>query len=239
MSFNVAQLRGDAELAAVAAIIAARAPDVVAVQECVGCPALADALPHHELVTDERGGDDLLYDARRWQPVAHEWILLGDDDGWGDRFALWTRLASLPDRLPLDVYATHFCVTIRRTDDRCDEARQVAHVETILGHAAARPDPQVPLILAGDLNVFDGFEAGAVIGRLLDAGLVDVHRSIEPDAELVTFPGNSFAPAGRIDYVLTSAPALATAAGIEDGAGAAEASDHYAVWAAVALAPRP
>jgi endonuclease/exonuclease/phosphatase family metal-dependent hydrolase len=227
ISFNVAQLVGP-EADGVVELLGEVMPDVAALQECVECEALLAALPgRYALATPPRSGVTIAYDDRRWQLRDTSVIPLGvDDDGWGERVAVWAQLLERDTGSPLEVYSTHFCVPVRRDDDRCTEARQVEYAGTILRHIARRPDRAIPLVLGADLNVFIDFEHGQVVRHLLDAGLIDIFRIALPDAPADTFQGNSWAPPGRIDYLLSSAPVIVLDADLLDGRG----SDHSAVF---------
>lgn len=237
VSYNLAN-EGDGQRGwNLAAHIGAMAPDFVAAQECAGCEEwLLSALDGaYEVTAPPRSGVTILYRSAEWFVTDGGIISLGqNDDGWGERVAAWAQFSRSQGDDRLHVYSTHWCVTVRRPDDECDVARQLDYAETLTQHLEERPDPSVPVLLAGDLNVFDGFENGAVVAYLLDSGLVDVIRVGSPDDDGPTFQGNSWAPAGRIDYVFASQPVQVIDAYIDrtsvpDGEG----SDHYALVADV------
>jgi endonuclease/exonuclease/phosphatase family metal-dependent hydrolase len=231
LTYNVFRVDGGEREGQVASVINAAAPDVVAVQECLGCEELADALGM-TLVAPPREGVAILYDAGRWRLEDDAAFVLGEnDDGWGTRWAAVAVLAEEASGRTIVVYSTHFCVTVRKPDDACDEARQIDYVERILDDLAARSDG--PAIIAGDLNVFDGFEDGRVVERLRAAGLVDTYRAAQPDGEGTTFQGSDVASSGRIDYVFARAPAVTFEASVRVEPPAEEASDHFAVAATV------
>jgi endonuclease/exonuclease/phosphatase family metal-dependent hydrolase len=166
------------------------------------------------------------YDAARWQVTDHgDFALGGNDDGWGVRRAAWVRFASVADEGTIDVYSTHWCVSIRNTDDACDAELHVVYGDKML---AAIDD--APAIVAGDFNVFDGFEDGIAIRSLIDHGLVDTLREVT-DAEVVTFHGNTWAPPGRIDYVFTTSGTTTTDAFVDDSLSSDVGSDHNPVVA--------
>jgi endonuclease/exonuclease/phosphatase family metal-dependent hydrolase len=221
--------------AAIARQLAAAEPDFAALQECVGCRDLTARLPARLRLIGDDGAVTILYDAGRWDVADTGVLVLGDDDGWGQREARWAGFVERGSGGRVDVYSTHWCVTIRNADDACDVQRQVAYAEQIRAHLAERRTSHV--IVAGDLNVFEGFEDAAALGVLLDAGLVDVFRAagVEPRA---TFRGNGWAPAGRVDYVLASRTATvhAAAIGALDPTGAG--SDHHPVTAALSFSRR-
>ncbi|HEU5058907.1 MAG TPA: endonuclease/exonuclease/phosphatase family protein, partial [Kofleriaceae bacterium] len=143
------------------------------------------------------------------------------------RVAQWSLFSTL-DGQAVYVYATHWCVTIRRLDDSCTVGRQLEYARSLLDHIQERSLPHIPVVVAGDFNVFDGFEEGEVISFLKEAGLADLYRLAIPDADGTTFLGNSWAPSGRLDYVFSTAPVDVVDAHIDPVDGA---SDHYPVVA--------
>jgi endonuclease/exonuclease/phosphatase family metal-dependent hydrolase len=224
VSYNVANATGDAaEL--VADQLATMAPDFAAVQECGSCSSIAG---DYALIAG-RAGVALLYDDDSWQRLAHGVISLGNnDDGWGERVALWGQFANRHSGGQLTIYSTHWCVPIRADDDACDDARQMEYADRLLATVPGRA------VVAGDLNVFDGFEDGEVIARLRGAGLVDAYRVAEPSAGGDTFTGNDWAPPGRIDYIFATPPVEVIDAYIDrDSLPAGAGSDHYPVFAAL------
>lgn len=215
-----------------AALLASSGADVVALQECAPCDELAARLPPElALVAPADDGIALLHDAARWDVLDTDLITLGvDDDGWGPRHARRARLEHRATGFVVDAYSTHFCVTIRRDDDACTVDRQLDYTERLLAEIAAhRP----PAVLAGDLNVFDGFADGRVVARLRDAGLTDAFAAAHPDdaADAITFHGNSWAPPGRVDFVFSAPDAIVQGAAIDDSLPPGEGSDHDAVTA--------
>jgi endonuclease/exonuclease/phosphatase family metal-dependent hydrolase len=236
ISYNVANRTGD-EGDRIAAQIAAAAPDFVAAQECDSCDYLLGGLPaRYRLVDAPRAGVALLYDAARWRVDDHGVVPLGDDDdGWGERVAVWARLADPAAGGCLYLYSTHFCVPIRSPDDACDLERQL-EVAALLVDEIDRRAAGAPALVAGDLNVFDGFEEGPVVGFLLAQGWVDVFRVADPLGDGTTFQGNEWAPAGRLDYLFATPPVDVGAAAIDrETVPAGEGSDHYPVMATVIL----
>ncbi len=215
-----------------AALIERAGADVVAVQECAPCDELAALLPPElQLVAPADDGIALFHDASRWDVLDTDLLTLGvDDDGWGPRHARRARLEHRETGFVIDAYSTHYCVTIRRDDDACTEARQLEYTERLLAEIASR---QPPAMLAGDLNVFDGFADGRVVARLREAGLTDAFATAHPDAagDAVTFHGNSWAPPGRVDYVFTAPDVVVTGAAIDDSIPPGDGSDHDAVTA--------
>jgi endonuclease/exonuclease/phosphatase family metal-dependent hydrolase len=236
MTFNVmgsARVAEPEAGAVIAAQIEALAPDVVAVQECGDCAPLLDRLPTRYAQVTPDGPDGLFYDATRFAVIADGLLPLGEnDDGWGARGARWARLMDAAGGI-VTVYSTHWCVTVRSPDDRCDVARQLAYAETLLDDIGGAD----ATIVAGDLNVFDGYAGGEVIAALRDGGLHDaiVAAAAPP---LDTFQGKDWAPAGRIDYVLVSRDVVVAAAGTDQSVEASTGSDHYPVWADVTTRAR-
>lgn len=222
----------------IATHISTTAPDFVAVQECGPCEQLLAHLSEaYQLTAEPQSGVAIVYDALAWDVDDQGVLELGDnDDGWGRRVATWARFVPLDDQHPMYVVSTHYCVTIRTEDDACTEDRQLAYTRAVLDFLARRFDPKTPVAFAGDLNVFDGFEHGRVLELLRDRGFVDVFRELDADSDGTTFQGNSWAPAGRIDYILASSPVDALAASVErDALADGQGSDHYATVATVAF----
>ena len=232
MSYNLAAATG-ARAQTLATHVDSIAPDFLSAQECADCDAFVELLAAgYAATTDARSGVALIYDDTSWRLEDRRAIVLGDnDDGWGERIAEWGRFQHRETLEQVDVYATHWCVTVRTLDDDCDQARQLDYVDAIIRDAMSRIG-STSLILAGDLNVFDGFETGVVINELLASGLRDVFRGLHPTVDATTFGGNSFAPAGRIDYIFASEPVSSLAATVErDAVPDGEGSDHFAVTA--------
>lgn len=234
MSYNLAQIDGDLRATAAAAAVAAARPDFLALEECVECDAwLPRALGDQLAVTAPRAGVAFAHDPARWSLEDSGVLSLGDDDdGWGERVAAWGRFARADGDGDgeLYFYATHWCVTIRTPDDACTVDRQLEYAASLLAHLAGRLPAGLPVVVAGDLNVFDGFEDGPVIAYLTGAGLTDLFRALHPAGDATTFLGNSWAPSGRLDYLFSTAPVDVIEARIDP---VADASDHYPVTATV------
>ena len=213
---------------AIADQLAALHPGVALVQECVSCGALHDRMPAGYGLVDAPDSElGILYRAADWTLADTGTIVLGDgDDGWGLREARWAELSATEGGGTLYVNSTRFCVPIRATDDPCDTDRQLVYAGAVLDDIAAR---DAPVILGGDFNVFDGFERGPVIGLLRDRGLVPTL-----DGSAATFGGNTWAPAGRLDYLFANSPVHVLAAWVQR----TSASDHRPVSAIVASPPR-
>jgi endonuclease/exonuclease/phosphatase family metal-dependent hydrolase len=218
-----------AHVAALGARISTLRPDFIAVQECEDCAGVLPA--SHRLVGASEAGVGLAYDVRRWELLADGVLPLGvNDDGWGPRVARWGRFVQIGGHESVVVYSTHWCVPVRSATDACTAAQQVGYARQMVSHARL-VGGAAPVVIAGDLNVFDGFQRSAAIRYLThpDSGF----DLADPGAAVPTFAGNDFASGGRIDYVLvrgaeiTGAPPLALDPRL---------SDHAPVVADLALA---
>ncbi len=231
MTYNLAQIDDGDRAKAVAIEISAVDPDFAAIQECVDCARwLPSQLTNGMAVIESRSGVAIAYASSRWSLREGGVLTLGDnDDGWGERVAQWGLFAARDGQV-VYFYATHWCVTIRRPDDSCTVERQLEYAHSLVEHIQGRASVELPVLLAGDFNVFDGFEDGEVISFLSDSGLTDLFRVARPDADGTTFLGNSWAPSGRLDYVFSTTPVEVLDARID---GVSDASDHYPVVATV------
>ncbi len=243
MSYNVANKSGNT-LETIADHITATQADFVALQECANCDELRELLPSTYNLETPRSGVSILYDHSQWLPTHSDFLTLGvDDDGWGERVLHWTRFEQLDSLAAegsghcVNVYSTHWCVPIRNPDDECDVSLQLGYAEKSLHFLEERQADRAPSLLAGDFNVFDGFETGAVIEHLTSAGLIDVLRASGSTDMGPTFQGNSWAPAGRLDYIFADSEVDIVDAYIDrsvpDGAG----SDHYPVVSTLRFVP--
>lgn len=230
MSYNLANAK-DATLQAIAQHIVDTDADFIAVQECP-CDELLAVLPDkYRLSQDPRSGVTIVYDQEKWLTLYTDFLTLGDnDDGWGERVMHWARFSHRESGHCVNVYTTHFCVSIRSPDDSCDVERQLAYLDKTNAFIQERQSPLAPSLFAGDFNVFDGFESGPVLERIKSQGFVDLLRQFESDDTGPTFQGNSWAPEGRIDYIFSSSPvdvldAYVDRESVLDGQG----SDHYAL----------
>lgn len=235
MSYNIASAADAVSGAGVAMEIASKAPDFVAVQECVGCNEwLVDKLGGGDASTAPAADVDIIYTDYTWHILHQGSLLLGtNDDGWGERMADWALFVNADGSQGIYIYSTHWCVTIRRPDDDCDVPKQLEYANTLTDQIAQRAEPEVPVVLMGDFNVFDGFESGPVVQFLEGAGFVDVFRDADPTGDGTTFLGNDWAPAGRIDYIFATPPSNVLDSYIDRRA---EGSDHYPVVATVDFA---
>ncbi len=230
VTYNLAGIAEGERTLTMADAIATALPDFVALEECVGCQVW---LPRETAmaVMTSRAGVAVAYDPARWIIEEAGVLSLGDDDdGWGERVAQWTLFSPYDGGDAVYLYATHWCVTIRNPDDGCTVERQLAYAASLVDHIDARSQPEVPVLLAGDFNVFDGFADGEVIASLLRAGFTDAFGVANPGAEGTTFLGKSWAPSGRLDYVFSTAPVDVLAARVDQ---VDDASDHYPVIATV------
>lgn len=233
MSYNIAGQTG-ASGENIAAQIAAAAPDFVGLQECADCDWFLDQLPAaYEMASAASAGVTIVFDESRWQLETRGVLPLGDnDDGWGPRVASWARFSHRETGHCLYVYSTHWCMPLRTSDDACDESRQLDYADALVDHLATRAVEAAPVVLAGDFNVFDGFEDSQVVQTLLAAGLTDAFRAVNPDADGTTYQGNTWAPAGRIDYIFATEPVTVLASSIDrDSIPDGDGSDHYPVLA--------
>lgn len=95
VTFNVAgdTLRDPIAGPTMALQVARANPDFAALQECVGCTDFVALLPPHYALAPLDGAVTIAYDASRWEPLDTGLLILGDnDDGWGRRDAVYTRL---------------------------------------------------------------------------------------------------------------------------------------------------
>jgi endonuclease/exonuclease/phosphatase family metal-dependent hydrolase len=231
VSYNLAQIDGGARAAAVVAELSPIRPDFVALEECVGCDGWLPGAVPDLAVTEPRAGVAIAYDASRWVIRATDILSLGDnDDGWGERVAQWALFSTVSGSESIYVYATHWCVTIRTPADPCTVDRHLDYAALITDDIAERSSDGLPVVLAGDFNVFDGFETGEAISFLRDSGLTDLFRAAHPTGDVTTFVGNDWAPSGRLDYLFSTAPVDVVDARVDQVEGA---SDHYPVIATV------
>ena len=238
MTYNIAQLTryGDkARLENVADQIAQIGPAFVGVNECEPCEELIDLLPAaYELVAPARAGVSAVYDSSRWTLDAHGFIRLGDnDDGWGERVALWARFGEIETGGRLLLYATHWCQPTRSDDDACNADRHLVYADRILRHIRDREPDDLPVIVTGDLNTGEQSRAEPVLGFLAEAGLVDLVRLEQPTGEIITLPGtpeNGIIPS-RADYILTTTPIDIIDAYVDQTVPSGTGSDHYPVVA--------
>ncbi|MBL4634828.1 MAG: endonuclease/exonuclease/phosphatase family protein [Kofleriaceae bacterium] len=231
MSYNLANEQGE-KLDVIAAHIINTDPDFIAVQECA-CTELLDRLPDkYQITEDPQSGVTIVYNQDVWLKLNTDFVTLGqNDDGWGDRVLHWARFSHRDTGHCVNVYSTHFCVPIRNTDDQCDEAKQLSYLDKSLDFIQQRQSPMAPSLFAGDFNVFVGFEDGEVVRSLKAEGFVDTLREFDATDQGPTFRGNSWAPAGRIDYIFATSPSVDLLDGyvdresVPDGQG----SDHFAL----------
>ena len=216
-SFNVANLTTSDARAEAVRLATDNLAEVVAVQECDGCDELVASLgPTFLLDSDPQSGVAIVYNAERFALVAGGTILLGEnDDGWGNRVARWARLEDLGSAEELLVYSTHFCVPIRNINDRCTATRQIDYVERILEHRIGGFHADMPTIIAGDFNVFDGFSQSPAVTRLISDGYLETYAEAGVPPSPQTFAGNEWAPPGRIDFVFAGTSATVLSASVE------------------------
>lgn len=240
MSYNVAQLTRTGEknrLENVADQIAQIGPGLIGVNECEPCEELIDLLPAvYELVAPARAGVTAIYDSSRWTLDAHGFIRLGDnDDGWGERVALWARFGDIDTGGRLLFYATHWCLATRTTDDTCDVERHLVYADRVLRHIRDREPTDLPVILTGDLNIGEQTSDETVLGFLAEAGLIDIMRVQQPTGDIITLPPSPITgrTAARSDYLFATTPLDILEAYVESTHKEGEGSDHFPVVATV------
>lgn len=234
MTFNVASdtVRDPIAGPNMAGQVARANPDFAALQECIDCAGFVARLPPQYALATLDVPDAVAYDTTRWVVVEDGLIILGtNDDGWGRRDAAYARFRDLATGGVVDVYSTHWCVTIRAPNDACDVARHGEYAAALLDSVAARG---AAAILGGDFNVFDGFESSRAVQQLLDGGLTDALRAVSADPT-PTFIGNSWAPPGRIDYLFATSPVAVSAARIDTSVPLGAGSDHRPVIATLSF----
>ncbi len=215
----------------IAAQVVNIAPALIGFSECAPCQALVDQLPGYELVTGDRAGVTAAYDAALWRAGNHGFLTLGgNDDGWGERVALWVEFEEVASGAPLLFYSTHWCVTVRRTDDACDDARHLDYARRIMEDADQRAARTTPIVVAGDLNASEGRGGDDVVAAFTAAGYLDALRTIQPDGDIVTLDGGE-----RVDYVFASAPVDVVNAYVDESIPFDQASDHRPVIATFAF----
>lgn len=214
------------------AVMAARlteiAPDFIGLSQCEGCQALVDQMPdRYALVTEGRAGVTAAYDRSRWRVFDHGFFTLGgNDDGWGERVALWVELEEIASGAPLLFYSTHWCVPSRRPDDDCDLARHLDYADRIIDDSGRRSDA-LPIVVTGDLNASESDEA-EVPRAFTEAGYVDAQRAVQPTGAIVTQIYGE-----RIDYVFASSPVDVIESYVDESLPFEVASDHFPVVAAL------
>ena len=216
----------------IAAQIIDNAPALIAFSECAPCQALVDQLPGYRLATGDRAGVTAAYDPALWRAGDSGFLTLGgNDDGWGERVALWVELEEAASGAPLLFYSTHWCVTVRNPDDACDDALHLDYARRILDDADQRAAPSTPVVIAGDLNAFEGRRGGdAVASAFAAAGYIDALRTIQPEGTIVTLDGGE-----RVDYVFASSPVDVVDAYVDESVPHDLASDHRPVIATFAF----
>jgi endonuclease/exonuclease/phosphatase family metal-dependent hydrolase len=237
MTYNIGQIRklDEGNLENMAEQIADIAPDFVGVSECTPCEELIEILPaRYEPVAPTRAGVNAIYDTSRWRLDAHGFISLGaNDDGYGERVALWARLGHIETGGKLLVYATHWCVATRSPDDSCDVDRHLAYADQMVRHMSEREPADLPVVLTGDFNLGEQDTSDPVLGHLARSGLVDAVRALQPDGEVITWPGAPpEIPASRADFIFAPPPVEVLEAYVDQvtvpqGSG----SDHFPVIA--------
>lgn len=236
LSYNI-QDGGVGRLPLLAAVIARRQPDAVALLEATSrdnAASLARALGMHLTFGEANGVYHIAWLSRRppTRATNHRLPSLA-------KTLLEIEIAA--DGATLRLFATH----LASRHDATTPAEEIALILAVL-----RPLAGQPHALVGDLNALRSGDpigtpppavekrgeavAGAprpTIQRLIDAGYVDCYRARHPRANGYTYPAH--APWLRLDYIY-AAPPLAPclrACAVVAGADTARASDHLPIWA--------
>jgi endonuclease/exonuclease/phosphatase family metal-dependent hydrolase len=229
LTYNIHSGRGAdgrLDLGRIVAVIAAEAPDIVALQEVdVGRKRTDSVDQAHELaerlgmkasfqpalrVEEEQYGDAVLTAlpiARIKAESLPGYALLPNLEPRG---ALWVSIET--DNGPLQIINTHLGLIPREQQAQAKELAGPAW----LGCAARRD----PLMLVGDLNTTRGTSAY----KLLTKELADATRQIPHRRRIATFPSRS--PVLRIDHVLISPGIRVVEARVPATLQAKMASDH-------------
>lgn len=236
-------------------VIRAREPDIVCLQEALLGPV-------QDLCADLGGGfrefgfhgpemdarregyqliakNPILYSAERYDLVSAGGFWLSETPhlpatmSWGSaraRHVNWVRLRDRSSQGEFRVLNTHL-------DHESQPARE-KQLAMILAEAAAY-EPGFPQLFAGDFNV-DAHNPA--FGLVRDAGWSDAYAAIHgtrddgPTAHAFRGPAGP-AKSGRIDFLLTRGAVKPTAAEIiRDSREGRFPSDHYFVFAAIAIA---
>jgi len=229
ITYNIHSGRGAGgrlDLGRIAAVIAAEAPDIVALQEVdVGRRRTNGVDQAHELAR------------RLGMKASFQPALRVEEEEYGD--AVLTALpvnrikaATLPGYKPLpsleprgalwvSIETDHGTVQIINTHLGLVPREQQAQAKELAGPAwlgsAARRDP---LILVGDLNA----TRGTSVYKLLTRELADATKQVPRLKRIATFP--SISPVLRIDHVLVSRGIRVTDARVPATLQARTASDH-------------
>lgn len=219
LTYNVRSLRDDA--AAVAAIIRALAPDVVAVQEAPRflfsrskCAALAEAAGMTVLSGGRSANGNLLLGGPRIRSVSSSRFRLPRSGRRHRRSVAVARVEV--DGVPLTVAGTHLSL------DPLERGKQALHLVSRLAGVS-------PLVLGADVNDVPG----SATWTLLTDHWWDAH-AIAPAGSALTFPARD--PNRRLDAVFVSGGDLVRGCGVPpDLVDPARATDHLPVVADLVL----
>jgi exodeoxyribonuclease III len=172
--------------------LAERQPDIVCLQEL---KITAEEFPHLELRA--AGYHAILEGQSSWNGVAvlakeRPELVLRELPGAAENGARFV-VAKVGDLEVASVYVPN-----GKTVAHADYAMKLSWLERLVRHVEARADREAPLVLGGDFNVcctdldsyggarFEGHifhttEERALLGRLREAGLVDLFRAKYPD----------------------------------------------------------
>jgi endonuclease/exonuclease/phosphatase family metal-dependent hydrolase len=223
------------------AMIAARQPDIIGVQEALDFQVafLQAAFPHHRRVGQGRDGGGrgehcaLYIDARRLAVLEHGdfWLSESPDKpasiGWDaalTRICSWARVREVGGERELWIANAHF--------DHVGETARAESAALIARRALAERGPRIVL---GDFNAG---EQSTSLERLRRAGLVDTWRELHPTMDRCgTFHAFRGGLAGdKIDYILRDDGLRTREAEIlsDPGSRGRWPSDHHFVLAKLA-----
>ncbi|MGW8265793.1 MAG: endonuclease/exonuclease/phosphatase family protein [Longimicrobiales bacterium] len=224
--------------ARVADLIAAEAPDVLAIQEGLGfqLEQLGSVLGSYRKLGQHREGGSNgefsgLYvkeDRVRILRWGEFWLSPTPDSvasvGWDaalPRMVVWAEIQRTAGSTPLRVYGTHF--------DHRGETARLESARLIARHAEHGP----PAVILGDLNADEGSEP---LGVFFDLGYRSAFRTLHPRSNVGTFNGFQDPSGGsRIDHILLDRRITPRRADVLDQKPAGGwASDHFPVTAVIA-----
>ena len=203
-------------------------PDFLGAQECEG---RSDSIKNrlsgpYEIAGGELHGHAIFYRSDRWNMEEEGHFNLNEMDKWGQRVVRWAKFSHIKTQKGLYMFNTHFCV--------CNEDQLLGSASTLASEIAARADTSLPVILTGDLNVFDNTENSKAIRHLKGElgspiALIDSFRVAEPSEFAGTF-GDA-----KIDYIMVSKEFQVESSSIDRSIPEGKGSDHHPVIADLTL----